>query len=314
MSDAHDQPAHPLAPPTEAPPTANCAGCGSLFVLDGPSALCPRCRSVLPGVHIDAPGADEPFIVRDRVCINCKYDLSGLLSDRACPECGTPIRRSLQGNLLRFAAPEYVRKLLRGATIAEVAGALVALQFIVMLAILPFVTGRLEGALTIGAEIFSLAIAACSAVGWWALSAPDPDPLGDDRAIGARRLLRVSLIAELAIGTATLLVYLAFVDFATGEMMIAENVHDALMLVGMMTWLARFVISMIYLRTIALRIPDVKLYTSAGRLIWMGPLLTVVSCGVGIVVPYIAYMMMMERIRRRFSATLRQIEEGRPAC
>ena len=62
-----------------------------------------------------AAQAAAPYeIQEDTPCLACGYNLRGLSSDWRCPECGTAIGRSLHGNLLRFAQPQYVRKLARG--------------------------------------------------------------------------------------------------------------------------------------------------------------------------------------------------------
>lgn len=48
-------------------------------------------------------------------CISCGYDLRGLAPDSRCPECAEPIANSLKPNLLRFADPERLTLIARGA-------------------------------------------------------------------------------------------------------------------------------------------------------------------------------------------------------
>lgn len=50
----------------------------------------------------------------DLPCPRCGYNLRGLDSDNLCPECGQAIYHAMQGNLLRFADPKWVRYLSYG--------------------------------------------------------------------------------------------------------------------------------------------------------------------------------------------------------
>lgn len=62
------------------------------------------------GVTPDAAGAEL-------LCVTCGYALRGLDHDGMCPECGTPIERSLRGDLLAGAAPAWLATVTRGATL-----------------------------------------------------------------------------------------------------------------------------------------------------------------------------------------------------
>src|SRR3990172_7537522 len=61
-------------------------------------------------VQLDSAG----HLDQDVICIRCGYNLRGLSLDRVCPECGTPIGRSLHGDLLRFAPPIWLAVLISG--------------------------------------------------------------------------------------------------------------------------------------------------------------------------------------------------------
>lgn len=53
-------------------------------------------------------------LATDTPCTSCGYNLRGLRHDQACPECGAEVWRSCQGDLLRFADPEWLKRLRLG--------------------------------------------------------------------------------------------------------------------------------------------------------------------------------------------------------
>jgi len=56
---------------------------------------------------------NQAFVL-DQPCVNCSYNLKSLPLDNNCPECGTPIRISVESNLLRYADREWLIRLFRG--------------------------------------------------------------------------------------------------------------------------------------------------------------------------------------------------------
>lgn len=69
-------------------------------------------------------------------CINCSYDLGGLLSNAHCPECATPAEHALFPGSLRFAGLDFIR------TLRSAVRLLLALAFIKpAIGILFFVAG-----------------------------------------------------------------------------------------------------------------------------------------------------------------------------
>src|SRR5688500_20183649 len=59
-----------------------------------------------------APAPEGP-IGNDLPCRKCGYNLRGLTPAMRCPECGTAVGYSLQGDLLRFCDPGWVDTLSR---------------------------------------------------------------------------------------------------------------------------------------------------------------------------------------------------------
>src|SRR4051812_37123358 len=59
---------------------------------------------------VDASGT----VVGDLACRKCGYNLRTLTINGRCPECGTSVGFSAQGDLLRFCDPDWVSLLGRG--------------------------------------------------------------------------------------------------------------------------------------------------------------------------------------------------------
>ncbi|MHC5023866.1 MAG: hypothetical protein ACYTGG_08130 [Planctomycetota bacterium] len=57
---------------------------------------------------------DEPAPDTTLACVDCGYDLRGLPEDGHCPECGTPIARSVGGDRLEYANPAWLARLIAG--------------------------------------------------------------------------------------------------------------------------------------------------------------------------------------------------------
>ena len=131
--------------------------------------------------------------------------------------------------------------------------------------------------------------------GWWTLSAPDPAYTGRADGSNARRVLRVAL----CVAVATNLVTLAFMLTP-----IAGNAVLALfgfMLLGLVVFAVRFFAEMQYLRWLAPRIPSREHHQSAGRLMWLGPVLYTVGAacfGIGPIVALVLYIVLLNNIRR----------------
>lgn len=312
------------ATPARAPFEVNglvCTNCG--FDLTGlrSDGGCPECgtpvaRSIPPWSALDG----EPFLVRGHPCLNCGYDLTGLRSDGACPECGTPVERSLKGNLLRFAAPGYVRGLAIGILITEVAsvGALVNMFLPIGATVAARGAGMSGAGVALATSSASIVLSGASFVGWWLFSAPEPARLGRDEAMGARKLLRASVIVEFVI---------SFVRFATTLLPIGATravmgpavgpgagaplwmglAVAGVALLGIGAYLFRFFSSMAYLRSVARRFPDANLYASATRFMWLGPVLaisSIVTCFLSLAVAFVFYLIILDRTRRLLRSTL----------
>lgn len=266
--------------PAAHPPTAQpverlrCRACKYEFTGVENVSTCPECGKPGTGAPLTTallPSTDKP------VCIRCGYDLAGLPAEARCSECGTLVGRSLHGNLLRYAAPEYLRTLNRGGLMVylgiiglccTVFAAYPAFIFPEVLegsigAALGYRDGTMLAAAMLGA--FSLAMVALIFAGWALLAAPDPAFVGRDPAARSRRTMRVSALVALAIGLALLALSLVppTVMLTPSRLLILRATLGA-SLVPVSTVL--FIASANYLKFLAKRIPDAALVKRLGVL------------------------------------------------
>ncbi|MFM9996560.1 MAG: hypothetical protein ACKVU4_12265 [Phycisphaerales bacterium] len=236
-------------------------------------------------------------LLDDRPCLRCGYNLRGLMDTGMCPECGSPVRDSLRGNLLRYASPEYVALLERGARCVWWSIAIVLIAIVLMVLERVFMAmgggpvppmaggGVLAGLL----GLVMLVPALLSLLGWWMLAAPDPaDARGGSGA--ARRVLRVCLIVSAVcfVVSFTLGAITGGPGFVppsgvgpggptplSGAAMLAGAAN----LVSTLAWLVQFYASMLYVRTLAFRFPDERIAKRAKALMWAVP----ISAGAAVV-------------------------------
>lgn len=142
---------------------------------------------------------DLPATVAEvRPCIRCGYNLQGLPAAGNCPECGTPVERSLRGDLLAFSDAAYLRALLRGVTLIMTGILLVILNSImgvVLLAVLGPGAAILSG-------VIGLAASGISIYGYYLYSSPDPGQLSENRGEQPRRIVRIMLLVTVVAAAA----------------------------------------------------------------------------------------------------------------
>lgn len=94
-------------------------------------------------------------------CIRCGYNLRGLTTDMACPECSAQISNSTYGAVLAFADPAWIAQLLRGTTLK-----LWAMLFEVLGALVVSIVVRVVGA---SQQIELLLLVPAALLGLWAV-------------------------------------------------------------------------------------------------------------------------------------------------
>jgi hypothetical protein len=208
-----------------------------------------------------APAAAAPAIAEDTPCRKCGYNLRGLSSDGRCPECGTSVGFSLQGDLLRFCDPGWVETLRRGIQ-CIIAG--VVLAFVAGLGIFVMAVGGRGGPpiwpLIGGAIIIAAMIVAT--IGWWLLTRPDPSGLGEDQYGTVRKIIRVAQVVGLV------QLFLANVTRVTTLDDVTMMAIQAVTIICHIVEAVGIFAECAYLERLARRIPDAQISARAHFLMW----------------------------------------------
>lgn len=223
---------------------------------DGTS-LSPECLAMLPGIAVDAQGN----LAEDIPCRRCGYNLRGLAPAGTCPECGTPVGRSLIGDLLRYCDPQWVTHVSAGtgalffAVIAGLASGCIASA--------AFRAGSAIGGLAaIGAGLvpsaMKLLVSVLVVLGTWQYAAPELSRPQTERDPRSRPLARA--LAVLAFVLVILVVSISQV--------LPSPAQIALGWAQSIVAICGYVALMFYARTLALRLPDVALARTTRTVMW----------------------------------------------
>lgn len=255
-------------------------------------------------------------------CVRCGYELMGLPSSGACPECGAPVIQSLMGDLLRFSSPAYVAMLKLGALIvvlATIGEVLASIAGIGLAIAMPAQGQMLTQLLSVGASLALLA-------GWWLLATPDPAQEGRDQAVNSRIVLRVALIVQLVCTVGTFVLAMApgslgaTLSPTTGSpgsqlaAVFSNPVVVLAMLAGVVNFAAMvtaYIASMFYVRALCRRLPNPELENFAKLMTWLGPLLSTVGIMVciGPLVALVLRVVIVERVRQNLRRVQREMLE-----
>ncbi|MGE0480194.1 MAG: hypothetical protein AB7Q17_06945 [Phycisphaerae bacterium] len=182
-------------------------------------------------------------IAIDLPCRGCEYNLRGLPRDSRCPECGIPCGLSTHGDLLRFADPDWLRKLSRGISY---------LLWGILVAVLANVAGGALGAVTspVMAAVVGIVGSLLGVYGAWLVTERDPSGLGEDRYGRTRRIIRFALIVGLFAGVIQVLAHT--LPLTTPILILLGLLGLACGLIGIVGEYCKLV----YFEKLALRIPD----------------------------------------------------------
>jgi hypothetical protein len=260
------------------------------------------------------PGLTEiPLIAPESaVCLQCGYALRGLDTTRNCPECGAPIRNSLMGNLLEFSSKEYVGNLHRGvllilvATLAQLVLGFLAIIALVVLMTITFSPGAAppfnQATIELWTSVLTLPLTAVILLGWWLFSAPDPAIVGAERGQTPRTIIRITVAIMAALSVADLVVKSTAMPGMSGDLMSA----GAALVIGI-AGVVQFFASVLYVRWLAPRIPDVALYEKTRKYMWLLPLIYIlgmICLGLGPLIAMVMYLLMLNTVSARLGDIL----------
>jgi hypothetical protein len=251
------------------------------------------------------------------MCVGCGYELAGLSPHGECPECGTPIARSLRGDLLAYAPAEYLAKLHRGAAIVVVTILVMVVFFVLGIGVLAYVMvsgpgvgagavpAVLEGVLNLG----GLALGLIMLYGWWLLSTPMPMH-ESTRMDTARRWVRGLLIATAALTAVEFVGSLAYTALpgpassagtGLGSQGMTVVVGRVAGLLSTLVGVAGYVVQMLYVGWLGQRIPDQDIHRRGKRNAWLVPLLGTVGMIIiiGPLIALIMYWNLVDALRKR---------------
>ena len=197
------------------------------------------------------PDATQP-LTEDLKCTRCGYNLRGLTLDKLCPECGTAIARSVHGNLLRYADPEWLGKLRLGTAL---------MLWTILISVIAAVAVAAITALALPIALISLILLVVAGLELWAMfliTTPEPTIAFDEDPITLRRLVRICAVSNF-LGTA-LQEAAENVDLGVAVLVVG----GILALVGVVAHFGSFV----YYRRFALRIPNEHLAGQTRVVMW----------------------------------------------
>ena len=202
----------------------------------------------------------QPFAVdasgrldQDVTCRKCGYNLRSLSPQGVCTECGTPVGRSLMGDLLRFSDPKWVRLLASGMDWILVGFIIIILSSCLI--------GAAVGAMGVPQFVliaFQTVMGFIPLVGYWKVTTPDPGGLEDSELDRVRRTLRGAYLLNFGL-TPVQLVLMEKQPIAGIGVALASAV------VGVVVTVSTFRFG----RMMARRIPDDQLARSCRSLMWL---------------------------------------------
>jgi len=207
-------------------------------------------------------------LVEDEIpCVYCGYLLRGLEPEGECPECGSPIERSLRGDLLCYADPDWLARLRRGVSLILWYIALLFLLIILsMFAGILFAATNPGGAsgqavpINVIMQGLGVLLGLVYLVGIFLVTAPEPRIADLEDPVTLRRTIRTCTIVAVIGG----LLEAGGGANTSSAAQIVKVLGGVFQIAGIVAFFGLFV----YFRRLALRIPDHDLARSTRTVMW----------------------------------------------
>lgn len=214
-----------------------------------------------------APAPQVYAIESDMLCIACGYNLRGQTTQSTCPECGMPVERSLRTDQLSGANPAWLGGLKTGMTWLLIGCAVTVINMIIAMAIGVAMTQSMQGpspmtqqpmALLIFSVISNLVLSGI--VGYAIYLLTQPEPAAPAQRV-TRPIARWTIIPAYGVS-----IFASFI--ALGQSPAAEAASGIISVVSFLLFLVGFPCFMLYLRSLALRIPNKGLATQTSVVLY----------------------------------------------
>jgi hypothetical protein len=228
--------------------------------------------------------APPEFVTSDVPCRKCSYNLRTQPIAGKCPECGAPVGVSIYGDLLRYSEPRWLHMLATGTKLI-----LINIAIVIGMVIVGMIFGGMGVANAVWAkstiQLIALAGNILGFFGSWLLTERDPGGIGEDQYGTARKVIRVTLLCNVAGGFISFVFNLTTLSPAgSGLLAAASGLLGIIGVIGVYALLQ-------YLEKLARRIPDDSLSARAKMLkVWLCTIY-----GIFLVIGIIAGVAMMVR-------------------
>ncbi len=204
--------------------------------------------------RFEPSGNVQDVVSGDVACRHCSYNLNHAPLLGLCPECGTPVALSVQGDRLCNSDPKWLGKLARGinlilweivVVIFGLAGVVVLFRHNLWVSGIVGLIGRMVGL-----------------AGTWMVTEPDPSGVGEDAYGSIRKWIRVIAIAEFSHQFLQL-----YINTSAGywqRLLLIQIIAMLFEIVSLAGTMARLK----YFQKLALRIPDDRLAARSRLLFW----------------------------------------------